>query len=80
MAEQRRALTFSSHARLRLAERGITVQDVHNALARPLGSPGPGMRGTIMIYGLVRGRSLVVILGADGVTVVTAFWRGDGDA
>lgn len=80
MVEQRRVLTLTSHARVRLAERGITVEDIRSVLARPLGGPGPGIRGTVVISGVARGRLLVVILGNDGGTVVTAFWRGDGNA
>lgn len=67
---------FSSHAKKRLVQRGISEDDVLTALSRPLGPPQAGDGGNLAIDGYSReGKVLRVILNADQDVVVSAMWR-----
>jgi hypothetical protein len=73
-------LTYSKHARERMAEREVTEADVEAALAHPIGAPGPGEPGTVWIRGYaVGGRILKVCVRADDHSyVITVAWPGYG--
>lgn len=70
-------IRFSEHARQRMHQRGITEQDVAQALARPIGAPVPGRGPTVWIRGhAVGGRILkVLVRAADRRYVITAVWE-----
>ena len=70
-------LRFSSHARDRMAERGIAEIDVETALLQPIGGPVPGQPGTVLIDGFAPdGRILRVCVRDDDYGyVITAYWR-----
>lgn len=68
-------MKISRHAERRLAERGIDVEDVLKAVQRPMGPLMPGNGGNIVYHGRVARRDLMVVVSADGQTIVTAYWR-----
>ena len=67
---------YTDHARRRMAERGITEDDVRWALRRRIGDPEPGQPGTVWIRG--HGSSdrvlRVCVETADHTRVVTVAW------
>lgn len=72
---------LTSHARKRMAIRGITEEQVYIALAREQRRT-PGEPGTIWIHGLVPGddksreaRTLKVCVTTDRKVITTAAWR-----
>jgi hypothetical protein len=67
---------FSDHARKKMAERGITEEDVEAALRRRIGDPEPGQPGTIWIRGYAAGSRIlrVCVPVANQEFVVTAAW------
>lgn len=66
---------YSGHAQRRMAQRGITKEDVEFALSRTVGGPLPGDNGNVVHCGIgTKGRRLRVVLASDGV-VVSAFWE-----
>ena len=64
------------HAEDRLAERGITMEDIQLALSRPTGQPQPGTSQTTATVGYASGgrRLKVVRSAADTDLVVSAYW------
>lgn len=71
---------YSSHARERMEERGITEADVERTLSLPIGNPHPGEPGSLWIQGYaVGGRILKVCVRADNYNyVITAAWLEHG--
>lgn len=69
-------LTYSNHARDQMRRRGVTEQQVEQALRRPVGDR-PGEPGTIWIHGIVTGgRVLAVCVRLhDWRYVVTVAWK-----
>ena len=66
------------HAAERMAERGITEEDLLAALAHRAGRARPASLGKIWIFGYAqRGRILKVLLTADETVVITAAWPDD---
>lgn len=72
-------LEYSRHAEDRLAERGISRQDVEHAFAHQLGSPEPGNRpGNIVVTGTLPAggsRLKIVLGGVDPNRYVVTAWR-----
>ena len=51
--------TLSDHARKRLAERNVTIDEVEQVLRRPIGQPRAGNNGNLVYSGrLAGGRTL----------------------
>jgi hypothetical protein len=70
-------LEFSRHARKRMAERGITEQEVIYALDHQSADRRPGDNGGTVVVGYAGdARVLKVVLGADG-EVVTVMAVGE---
>jgi hypothetical protein len=69
-------MNFVIHAAERLAERGISLEDIDLALARTDGPPVPGSGMTIVTVGYARGgrRLKVVRSSADTQLVISAYW------
>jgi hypothetical protein len=69
---------YSKHAREKMAERGISEEDVESALSRPSGNPTPGQPGTIWLWGYAAGSRIlkVCVPMADHEFVITAAWPG----
>jgi hypothetical protein len=53
-------ITYSAHARKRMQERGITEEDVENALRRQTGNR-PGEPGTMWIEGFAVGSRILSV-------------------
>jgi hypothetical protein len=72
-------LEISEHARQRLAERDITVEELEHAHAHPVGEPMPGSgSGTMVIRGtLPAGGYLKVVVAAADPKVIVSAWRED---
>lgn len=69
---------LSPHARQRMAQRGITGEDVRSALKRRSGQPRPGDNGRIVILGYARqGRILRMVLTPDQQVIVSVMWLND---
>jgi hypothetical protein len=70
------ALQISSHAKERMAQRGINPADVAAALGRRIGQPQPGQPGTIWIRGYAAGGRIlkVCVRASDEEFVITAVW------
>jgi hypothetical protein len=68
---------FTDHALDKMAERSITRQDVETALRRPIGDPGPGAPGKIVIQGYAAGARILNICVPmnDHELVITAYWE-----
>ena len=65
------------HATVRLAERGVTEDDVRSALNHPIGNPSPGNRSGRLLYrGYAKGRVLVVVRSASDGVIITVYWEG----
>jgi hypothetical protein len=75
-------MNYVRHAEERLAQRGITKQDVDAALLHPYGDPVPGSGLGNMVYtglSLQGGRLLKVVQPAlDDELVITAYWDEGG--
>ncbi len=73
-------ITYSKHARERMADREVSDVDVEAALSHPIGDPAPGEPGTVWVRGYaVGGRVLKVCVRADDTSyVVTVAWPGHG--
>ncbi len=70
-------LSYSTHARSRMTERGITEADIDWALHHRTGDTQPGDNGRIVVYGCAPGqRILKVVLSADEQTVVSVMETG----
>jgi hypothetical protein len=69
-------LSYSTHARRRMAERTITREEVTTALNHQSGPPLPGDNGHIVRFGYSDARILKIVLSEDEQTVVTAMWSG----
>lgn len=68
---------LSQHARDRMAQRGVTQEEVMAVVNRPLRGPIPGDRGNLVFEGYTRGtRVLRVITTSDRSLVVSVMWRG----
>jgi hypothetical protein len=68
-------LTYSNHARDQMRRRGITDENVEQALRRPVGNR-PGEPGTIWLKGITGGRVLeFCVTLADKNYVVTVAWK-----
>jgi Domain of unknown function (DUF4258) len=69
-------LTYSNHARDQMRRRGITEQQVEQALAHPVGNR-PGEQGTIWIHGVVTGGRVlsVCVRLYDRRYIVTVAWK-----
>jgi Domain of unknown function (DUF4258) len=67
---------WTQHSLDRLAERGITKEDVEWALNHPTGSKLPGQIGSTWVFGFTQGgRILKVCVATDDPTrVITAVW------
>jgi hypothetical protein len=69
---------FTAHAIQRMAERGITEDEIRNALTHRTGTPTPGSPGKIWVFGHSgQGRILKVLLTSDEETIVTVVRVGD---
>lgn len=69
--------SYSTHARQRMAERGISEADVESALRHRTGPPRPGDNGRIVVIGYASGqRTLKVVLSADEQVVVSVMAIG----
>lgn len=70
-------IRYSQHARDRMAERGITVIDVEEALSHPIGHPRAGQPGSTVIEGYAPGGRIlnVCVRTTDQQFVITAYWR-----
>jgi hypothetical protein len=70
-------ISYSTHARKRMAERGITEADVESAMRRRIGLPLPGDNGRVIVIGYGPGqRILKVVLTADEQVVVSVMPAG----
>lgn len=71
---------YAKHAEDRLAERGITHEDVEWALSHPTGPPLPGEPGSLWIRGFAAGSRIlkVCVRADDREFVITAAWPGQG--
>lgn len=70
-------IRYSTHARQRMTERGITEADVEAALRRRIGQPQPGDNGRVVVIGYGSGqRILKVVLTADEQVVVSVMPAG----
>lgn len=68
---------LSQHARDRMAQRGVTFDDVVSVVNRPLRGPLPGDGGNLVFEGYTQGaRLLRVITTSDRSLVVSVMWRG----
>ncbi|WP_067471556.1 DUF4258 domain-containing protein [Actinomadura hibisca] len=66
---------LTGHALQRLEQRGITEEDVRQALRRRSGDPRATHTGCTWVFGYATGgRILKVLLAHDNETVVTAAW------
>lgn len=66
---------LTHHVKERMAQRGITEEDIRSALRRRDGGPKPAMSGNIWVFGYAgRGRILKVLLNKEQDRVVTAAW------
>ena len=69
-------LSYSVHARRRMAERAITTEEVTTALNRQSGPPVPGNGGHIVRFGYSGARILKIVLSEDEQTIVSVMWAG----
>jgi hypothetical protein len=70
--------SYSDHARERMEQRGITEDEVTNALNRTTGPPLPGDTGRIVVFGYGRGsRILKIVLTSDRQTIVSVMPVGE---
>jgi len=69
-------LQWTRHSLERLAQRGITKEDVEYAINHPNGNKTPGQMGSVWVYGHTgSGRILKVCVATDDPTrVITAVW------
>jgi hypothetical protein len=69
-------MNFVKHAEERLAERGISLEDINLALARTDGPSRPGSGMTIVTVGYATGgrRLKVVRSSADLELVISVYW------
>lgn len=67
-------VVLSAHAAARLAQRGITVDQVQDCIRRHLGPPLPGDGGNLVFLAMMEGKALKVVTAADRTTIVTAMW------
>ncbi|WP_433351718.1 DUF4258 domain-containing protein [Microtetraspora malaysiensis] len=64
---------LTQHVRDRMAQRGISEEEIWTALARRRGNPMSTSTGCIWVFGYLPGnRILKVLLTADETTIVTA--------
>ena len=70
------AITFTNHALQKMSERGIAKEDVEMALRHPIGAPGPGQPGTVVVQGHAPGGRIlkVCVPTVDHDVVVTTYW------
>ncbi|WP_084963088.1 DUF4258 domain-containing protein [Thermoactinospora rubra] len=70
--------TLTYHVKQRCEQRGITEEDIRNALRRRIPPPRPADPGKVKVLGYARGqRILQVVLTVDETVIVTAFWLGE---
>jgi hypothetical protein len=70
-------IRIRAYARRRMAERGVTEEDIRWALRRPQRTAA-GSPGTIWVYGYARGRLLKVNVNADDQEYVrTVAWADE---
>ena len=65
-------MRVSYHARQRLAERGLTIDDVKLALTNPLYNDSADM-GKVAVVGIANGKTIKVVLSEDHETLITAY-------
>ncbi len=66
---------LTGHAKDRLQSRGVSEDDIRNALRRRIGRPKPANPGKVVVLGYAsRGRILQVVLPVDESVIVTAYW------
>lgn len=67
-------LTFTGHAEQRLKQRGISREDVENALNHPTGRTIPGEMGSVWVFGYDKGGHILKVCVAtdDRTRVITA--------
>jgi hypothetical protein len=73
-------LRFTNHARRRLAERGVSEEQIQAVMRRPLSGPDPGSRpDTVVFSGHAEGVGMlkVVVDAVDRDLVVSVFWLAD---
>lgn len=69
---------LTSHALERMAERGITENDIEYAMNHRMGYPEPGNRpDTMVVRGFARGGGIlkIVVSAADEGVFVSAMWE-----
>ena len=66
----------AAHASERMAQRGISEEQVYAALAHEQ-RRSPGQGGTVWIHGLTDQGPLNVCVSADQTKVITAAWPGE---
>jgi hypothetical protein len=69
-------LSYSTHARRRMAERAITSHEVTTALNHQSRPPVPGDTGHIVRFGYSGARILKIVLSEDEQTIVSVMWSG----
>ena len=66
---------LSQHARDQMAARGVTEEDVRQALNRRSGNPVVGNNGKIKVFGYATGgRILKLVLTPDQSEIITLAW------
>lgn len=67
---------LTDHAQKRMAQRGITLEDIEQALNRRAGAPSPGEPGTLWVRGYASGGRLlkVCVSATDHSNVITVAW------
>jgi hypothetical protein len=71
-------LVFTRHALQRMAERGVTREDVEQALNRQVGQTRSGRPGNLVKSGYATGgRILGVVVSAADERVVVSVWRSE---
>ena len=72
-------MEFAAHALDRVAERGVTREDVEYAWNRPMGATGPGARrDTVKFQGrLPSGRGLVIVVSKYNRRRIITVWLAE---
>lgn len=71
-------MPLTNHARQRMAQRGITEQDIDAVMRRPIRGPLPGSGpGTVVFVGSATGGRMlkVVVSAVDPTIVVSVMWE-----
>lgn len=73
---------LTSHVKQRMAQRGISEEDLESALSRTTGPPRPAGFGKVWVFGYAAtGRILKVLVTTEQDVVITAAWPDtDGES